>query len=113
MFVDHRIYTLPHGRMQEYLTRYQAIGWPLQRRYLGHHIGCFVSDIGPLDQVIHMWGFPSMKDREERRTAIEADPEWIAFRQSISGTFSMQETSIWRAASFSPQLKIATGSSRP
>ena len=113
MFVDHRIYTIPHGQMQAYLARYQAIGLPLQRRYLGHHIGCFVSEIGSLEQVIHLWGFPSMADREERRTRIEQDPEWIAFRQSIQGTFSLQETSIWRAASFSPQLKVSAPSIRP
>lgn len=51
-------------------------GSRLQRRYLGHHIGCYVSEIGLLDQVIHLWGFSSMADREVRRARMEQDPEW-------------------------------------
>ncbi|HWK74477.1 MAG TPA: NIPSNAP family protein [Povalibacter sp.] len=108
MFVDHRTYTIPHGRMKEYLQRYESVGLALQRRYLGHHIGCYVSEIGALEQVIHMWGFASMADREARRERMDQDPEWQAFRQMIAGTFSAQETKILRATSFSPQMNVAT-----
>jgi hypothetical protein len=104
MIVDHRTYTIPHGRMKEYLDRYEAIGLPLQRRYLGHHIGCYVSEIGMLNQVIHLWGFASMADREERRTRMEKDPAWTAFLEMNAGTFTAQETRILRPTSFSPQL---------
>lgn len=104
MFVDHRTYTIPHGRMQEYLDRYEATGLPLQRRHLGHHIGCYVSEIGTLNQVIHLWGFASMADREIRRARMEQDPAWAAFREANAGTFTHQETRILRATSFSPQL---------
>lgn len=103
MIVDHRTYTIPHGRMKEYLQRYEAV-FALQRRYLGHHIGCYVSEIGTLNQVIHMWGFASMADREARRARLEQDPEWRAFRELNAGTFIAQETRILRATSFSPQL---------
>lgn len=106
MFVDHRAYTIPHGQMKEYLERYEAVGLALQRRYLGHHIGCYVSEIGALNQVIHLWGFASMADREVRRARMEQDPDWAAFRQSIAGTFTAQETRILRATSFSPQLGV-------
>ena len=83
--------------------RYEAIGLPLQRRHLGHHIGCFISEIGSHDQIVHMWGFASMADREARRERMEKDPEWQAFRQLIAGTFSAQENMILRSAPFSPQ----------
>lgn len=104
MFLDHRTYTLPHGRMQEYLDRYAAEALELQRRHLGCHIGSFVSEIGQLNQVIHMWGFASMAEREARRTRMEQDPAWIAFRDNNAGTFLAQETRILRATAFSPQL---------
>jgi hypothetical protein len=107
MFVDHRIYTIPHGKMKEYLERYEAEGLALQRRYLGHHIGCYVSEIGSLDQVVHLWGFTSMADREARRARMEQDPEWARFRKMNAGTFTEQETRILRATSFSPQMNKA------
>lgn len=103
MIVDHRTYTIPHGKMKEYLERYEAVGLPLQRRYLGHHLGSYVSEIGTLNQVIHLWGFASMADREIRRARMEQDPEWIAFVEMNAGTFAAQETRILRATSFSPQ----------
>lgn len=81
----------------------------MQRRYLGHHIGCYVSEIGVLNQVIHMWGFASMADREVRRARMEQDPEWIAFLEMNAGTFTVQETRILRATSFSPQLILPAG----
>lgn len=111
MFVDHRTYTIPHGKMKEYLDRYAAI-LPLQRRYLGHHIGCYVSEIGTLNQVIHLWGFASMADREARRARLEQDPEWLAFLEMNAGTFIAQETRILRAAPFSPQLILPGHSER-
>lgn len=111
MFVDHRTYTIPRSRMKEYLERYEAIGLALQRRHLGHHIGCFVTEIGELDQVVHIWGFASMADREIRRARMEQDPEWVAFRNLIAGTFTAQETRILRATSFSPQLGAAPDAS--
>lgn len=108
MIVDHRTYTVAHGRMKEYLARYEAI-LPTQRRYLGLYIGCFVSEIGPLNQVIHMWGFESLADRDARRASLELDPEWIAFRAGNAGTFTAQETKILRPTSFSPPFTLPQG----
>lgn len=103
MIVDHRIYTIPHGRMKEYLERYAAVEFALQRRHLGHHIGCYVSEIGTLNQVIHLWGFASMADREARLARMEQDPQLATFRDMSSGIFTAQETRILRATEFSPQ----------
>ena len=107
MIVDHRIYTIPHGRMKEYLDRYAAVEFALQRRYLGHHIGCYVSEIGTLNQVIHLWGFASMADREERLARLEQDPQLQEFRAANAGIFTAQETRILRATPFSPQPLFA------
>ncbi len=104
MIVDHQTCTIPHGRMDEYLERYAAIGLALQRRYLGHHIGCYVSEIGMLNQVIHLWGFESVVDREARRARMEQDPAWSRFVAMNAGLFVVEETRLLRATSFSPQL---------
>lgn len=106
MIVDHRTYTVPHGKMGEYLARYEKCGLELQRRYLGHHIGCFVTEIGPLNQVIHLWGYASLADREARRERLEQDPQWVAFRRMNGGSFVAQENKILRATSFSPAVVL-------
>jgi hypothetical protein len=107
MIVDLRTYTIPHGRMKEYLDRYAAVEFVLQRRYLGHHIGCYVSEIGMLNQVIHLWGFASMADRELRYAQMEQDAQLAALREMNAGMCTAQETRILRATAFSPQPPFA------
>ena len=85
MIIDHRTYTVHHGRMAEYLERYERLGLPIQLRYLGRLVGFWVSDIGPLNQVVHIWAYDSIADREERRARMAADPEWQAFTAGNAG----------------------------
>jgi hypothetical protein len=59
MIIDHRTYTVAHGRMQEYLARYEREALPLQLKYLGNLVGFYVSEIGPLNQVVHLWAYES------------------------------------------------------
>ena len=80
MIVDHRTYTVVPGKLPEYLKLYKAEGLPLQKKYLGTCIGWYTSmDIGPLNQVVHLWAYKSIEDRAERRANLMNDPAWIAF----------------------------------
>ena len=112
MIVDHHTCTIQHGRMDEYLERYAALGLALQRRFLGHHIGCYVSEIGVLNQVIHLWGFESMADREARHARMQQSPEWRAFVAMNSDLLVAEEIRLLRPTSFSPQF-LATATLRP
>ena len=42
MIIDHRTYNMTHGKMNDYLERYEGIGLPLQIEHLGHLVGFFV-----------------------------------------------------------------------
>lgn len=102
MLVEHRTYTLPHGKMDEYLARYERYGLPVQLRHLERLLGFYVSEIGPLNQVVHLWAYDSLADREQRRLRLEADPQWHEFRRINAGSFIAQEVKILRPARFSP-----------
>jgi hypothetical protein len=102
MIFDHRTYTVHHGRMADYLDRYERLALPVQLRHLGRLVGFYVSDIGPLNQVVHIWAYDSIADREERRARMAADPDWKAFMKGNEGTFSAQENKILKPAQFSP-----------
>jgi hypothetical protein len=102
MIVDHRTYTVAHGKMQDYLMRYERDALPLQMEYLGDLVGFYVSEIGPLNQVVHIWRYESLADRELRRTNLAKDPRWQAFLKSNAGTFVAQENKIMSFAPFSP-----------
>lgn len=101
MIIEKRTYTFHPGKIQEFLALYEREGLPLHTKYLPM-IGYFVSEIGTLNQVITMWGYESMADRDTRRAALYADPEWIAFGPKTTPFIQKMETAILRPTSFSP-----------
>jgi NIPSNAP len=104
MIYEHRTYTVAHGKMDTYLLRYEQHALPIQLKHLGRLLGFFVSEIGPLNQVLHIWVYDSLADREQRRAAMELDPAWQAFKEINRGTFVEQEVKILRGTRFNPQF---------
>lgn len=78
-YVECRSYVLKVGTTQQYMQLYENIGYPVQRKYLGEPIGFFVTEIGTLNKIIHLWGYDSLDDRAKRRARLFADPNWIEF----------------------------------
>ncbi|ODN71231.1 NIPSNAP family protein [Methylobrevis pamukkalensis] len=83
MIFDHRTYTAVPNKLQTFLDLYEKEGLPMQRHYLGEPFGFFQSHIGDLFRTVHLWKFDSLADREARRGAMEADPNWTAYRQRV------------------------------
>jgi NIPSNAP len=81
MIIDHRVYTIKPNRLSRFLETYERLALPLQRKYLGEPYGFFVSHIGPLNRVVHLWQYESLVDRERRRDVMEADLAWQAYRR--------------------------------
>ena len=81
MIIDHRLYTIKPNRLNQFLETYERLALLLQRKSLGEPYGFFVSYIGPLGRVVHLWQYESLADRERRRDAMEADPEWKGYRR--------------------------------
>ena len=74
--MDFRLYTVQHGKLPAFLKIYAEKALPLQLDYLGNCVGWYQSDIGGLNQALHMWGYKDMADRQARRAAMAADPAW-------------------------------------
>lgn len=104
MIVDHRTYSCHPGKLSQWLELYETVGLPVQKKYLGNLIGFFTTEVGPLNQVVFMWGYDSMGDREQRRAEMAKDPDWQAFRAKSAalGALRSQENKILAPASFSP-----------
>lgn len=108
MIVELRTYTLKALHVGDFLKLYESAALPLQIKYLGHMIGFYVSEIGPLNEVVHIWGFASLAERERRRALMEADPGWQPYRQALLDldVVIQQDTKILRATSFSPKINF-------
>ena len=102
MIIDHRTYTVKHGNIKAYISLFEKAGLPIQLEHLGNLIGYFETAIGPLNQVVHLWGYESLADMEVRRTARDADPAWNEYKKKSGGMLESQENKIVIPTSFSP-----------
>ncbi len=102
MIVEERIYTCGCGKAGQYVQAYQAEGLAIQRPILGHLVGYFLSDIGELNQVIHLWAYEDMADRAARRARLLADERWKAYAAKVQPLVLTQQSKILLPAGFSP-----------
>jgi len=102
MIIDHRTYTMQHGKTKAYLKLFEEMGLPVQLKHLGNLIGYFQTTIGPLNEVVHLWGYEDFADMERRRAARDADPDWAVYKKESGGMLVAQSNKIIVPTKFSP-----------
>ncbi|MBM3485032.1 MAG: NIPSNAP family protein [Alphaproteobacteria bacterium] len=102
MIVEERIYTLKAGATPDYMRIYETEGLPIQTRILGNLVGWYTTDFGPLNQVVHMWGYADFADRTRRRAALAADKDWQIVLGKLRALILTQENKILSPAPWSP-----------
>ena len=102
MLFDLRTYTLKVGSVRDFLALYASEGLAVQSAHLGAPLGYYTTEVGELSQVVHLWQYQDMADRERRRAALEADPRWLAYRDksSLCGHVVRQQNSLLKAVDF-------------
>src|SRR5205085_7616252 len=102
VIVEERIYTLQIGAVPEYLRLYEEEGLAIQTRILPRMIGYFSTEIGELNQIVHMWAYESLDERTERRAELNADEGWKAYVEKIRPLLVTMENKLLIPAPFSP-----------
>lgn len=102
MIVEERIYTLMAGKIPAYLKLYETEGLAIQREILGTMVGYFSTEFGPLNQIVHLWAYRDLADREARRRRLAADAGWQAYVAKVRPWMVNQENKLLIPAPFSP-----------
>jgi hypothetical protein len=102
MIIDERTYTCHPGKVKAFLEVYERLGKPIQWPIVGEPIGFFTIDTGTLCQVVHMWKYENMADREQRRLKLSSAPGWSAYLDASMPLLSAMENRILVPISFSP-----------
>lgn len=92
--VDHRTYTIRPRCMPAFLAAFDQLAMPILLRHLGPPLAFYVSSIGTLNQVVHLWGYDSLDDLERRSAARDADPDFAAYLHATRDLVMAQETRI-------------------
>ncbi|BEP71422.1 MULTISPECIES: NIPSNAP family protein [unclassified Variovorax] len=100
MLVEQRTYTLHPGQINAYLSLYEAEALAIQRRILGRMVGYYRSEIGVLNQVVHLWAYTDLAEREQRRAVLLADEGFKAYVREMLPMLVSQESRILAPAPF-------------
>jgi hypothetical protein len=102
MIVDHRTYELQPGRLRDFLALYEKEGLSVQSKHLGNPIGYYTTEVGNVNEIVHMWGYADLADRTKRRAAMAADPAWHAYLAKSKEFMKTMNNKILVPTSFSP-----------
>ncbi|GAP38355.1 NIPSNAP family protein [Piscinibacter sakaiensis] len=100
MIVDQRIYTLHPGKVPEWVAAMTNGGFAIQQPVLGRCMGYYVSEFGPLNQIVHLWGYDSLEDRAARRAELRSIPAWNEIRDQLMPAVHHQENRLLLPADF-------------
>lgn len=100
MIVEQRTYTTHPGKLRDYLLLYETEGFAIQKRILGRLVGYYRSEIGDLNQVVHLWAYLDLDERQQRRAALLEDPGFKAYVQKLLPLLVRQESRILVPAPF-------------
>jgi hypothetical protein len=100
MFYEIRTYRLKNGAIPSYLQSVGDEGIAVQKSHLGRLVGYFFSEIGPINEIVHIWAYDSLDDREARRARLAADPAWLAFLPKIRDLIEVADSKIMKPAPF-------------
>ena len=99
-----RTYTLYVGKLQDAVTLYQEMAWPAFQAggYDSKLVGYFVSDVGTLNSIVHMWKFDDDADRRAHWASLFANDDFMAFAGKFRPLVMTQENQLLQAAPWGP-----------
>ncbi len=105
--VDHRIYTIRLRKMNEFLDVFGKMAMPILLETLGNPLGAYVSQVGPQNQFVHLWGYVDLADYERRSRARDTHPRFADYLSASEHLIVAQETRLIRAVAM-PGVTIPT-----
>src|SRR5215469_10419041 len=95
MIYELRTYTLQPGTQAQYLKNSAEIGRKIRGDKYGKLEGFWYTEFGTLNQVVHLWGFESLNDRERLRGELAKNKDWTeGYLPHTRGILLAQENKI-------------------
>jgi hypothetical protein len=101
MIYEMRVYTLQPGKTAAFQELIEKEGLPIISKH-SKLVGWWSTDIGSLNEVVHIWAFEDLNHRDRVRKAQGEDPQLQAFRPKVQAMIVSQYNKILVPANFSP-----------
>jgi hypothetical protein len=106
MVIDYRGYTLIPGTVDQFLETFEKEGLQIQIEILGNFLGIFRTEIGRVNEIIHMWGYENALERQERRDRLFQDPGFKVYVAKQRELILSQDVRLLTPAEFSPVTAV-------
>ncbi|MFO7855296.1 MAG: NIPSNAP family protein [Paracoccaceae bacterium] len=105
MIYEERRYSVRVGEMPQVLKLYGEEGWPALEAggFDAKLVGYFVSDTGPLHQLVHLWKFDDDADRRAHWKRLFSDAAFMAFAVKLRPLLLGQEVQLLNPAPWGPK----------
>ena len=102
MLLDVRTYTCHPGTIKQHLDIYEKFGKSPQTKHLGDPLAYLICETGNPNQYVHIWVYENAGDREMKRNAMWADPDWINYTKKSAelGALAQQENKLMKPVDF-------------
>ncbi len=102
MIFDHRTYRCRPGTIKKQTALYEENGLAAQVRHLGEPLLYAATETGDVNSYVHIWVYENAGDRETKRAAMQADPDWQHYMKlsAEAGYLTEQENKILTPAPF-------------
>jgi hypothetical protein len=99
-----RTYTLYVGKMAEIVKLYSELGYPALEKggQAKKLVGYFQSDVGTINQLVHLWKFDDDADRRAHWQAVFSNADFMAFAAKARPLMMSQEVKLLHAAPWGP-----------
>jgi len=102
MLFDVRTYRCKPGFLNKHMSLYREQGLEVQSRHLGKPLFYGVTESGSVNTYMHIWVYKNAGDREAKRSAMWADPVWLAYvgKSAELGGLIQQDNELMTSAEF-------------
>lgn len=91
MIYELRTYTTPAGKAPELAKHSAEIGRPIRGDDYGRLEGYWLTEIGPLNKVMHLWSYADLEDRQSRRAALAQNQRWKNEYLAVAGPLILRQ----------------------
>jgi len=95
-----RWYRTQTGKAGEWLNHFKAIQ-PVREKY-SRRVGLWQTEMGQLNEVVHMWAYGDLNERVAVRAKVGQDPEWQAFLGKATPLLAHMQSTILIPTTVSP-----------
>ena len=101
MIVEMRTYKIRPGELQNFIKIYDEEIREIHTKILGNQIGFFYTEIGDINEVVHLYGYESYQDRQVRRITLSKQPEFVTYLNKVKNIIIEMQNKLMIPTDFS------------